>query len=85
MQNVYKKSCKTLNLCVLCIQMLYKRKFRMIMNVQEMCIKSLYLYKKCTNCMKLVHANWESKRIFKLTMYVCLLANNVQTIQSLHK
>ena len=40
-----------------CIQRLYKSTFCMIMNVQKMHIKFLHIYKKCTNCTKLVKSS----------------------------
>ena len=45
---------KTLNLYMFCIQRSYISKFCLIMNVQKMYIKFLHIYKKCTNCTKLV-------------------------------
>ena len=51
------KLCKTLNMYMFCIQKLYKSKFCMIMNVQKMYIKFLQIYKKCTNCKRLVQSS----------------------------
>ena len=70
-KNLYKnctkwipKLYKTLNLYIFCIQRLYKSKLFMIMNVQEIYIKFLHLYKKKknTNCIKLVQSS-DQKRL----------------------
>ena len=39
------------------MQRLYKSKFCMTVNVQEMQIKFLHIYKTCTNCAKLVQSS----------------------------
>ena len=82
-KNLYKsytkcirKLYKTLKLYLFCIQILYKLKFCMIMNIQKMCIKFLHIYKKCTNCTKLVHSSnqkrfeiWNVCFLFMQIMY----------------
>ena len=63
-KNLYKnytkciqKLYKTLNLYIFCMQRLYKSKFCVTMTVKEMYIKFLHIYKKCTNCTKLIQSS----------------------------
>ena len=57
MHSYIQKLYKTLNLYIFCIQRLCKSKFCMIMNIQKVYIKFLHIYKKFTNCTKVVHGS----------------------------
>ena len=68
-KNLYKnctkwipKLYKTLNLYIFCIQRSYKSKLCMIMNVQEIYIKFLHIYKKNIQTTKLVQSS-DQKRL----------------------
>ena len=82
-KNLYKnctkwipKLYKTLNLYIFCIQRSYKSKLCMIMNVQEIYIKFLHIYKKNIQTTKLVQSS-DQKRL--QTWNVCFLYKQYKT------
>ena len=73
-----------------CIQRLYKSKFCMIMNVQNMYIKFLHIYKKVQTvqnfCIYKQCTKYTKHIQLAETTFICFLyiQNNVQTIQNLY-